>query len=410
MTQIRKTVTACLATTLLLGTPTLGPAPAQAQSIFETVARVNDGGVTRFDVDQRTRLLSVLRTPGASPKMALDQLIDDQLKLAAAKQAGITPTPEEVQVGLDDFAGRVNMSADDLLKAVGQVGIAPETMQFYIRVNLAWGDLVRSRFAGRARPNDAEIDRALSLGTGTGSARVLVSEIVLPTDPAVVAISEQQAKLIAEMHGFTEFEAAARQFSIAPSRDNGGRLDWLPLSNLPPQIGPLFLTMKPGDVTAPIPVNGAIALFQLRGLEDVAPPAGKDVMLDYARYFFSPGTDLGKQKSRLGEELDQCNDLYGIFKNAPESQLQRETKPRNTLPRGLTDVLDRIDANEYRILPPQTGADGGVLIMLCARTEKQNEQLTREDVTQQLFARRLGSYADGYLAQLRDDAFIQRIK
>jgi len=47
-----------------------------------------------------------------------------------------------------------------------------------------------------------------------------------------------------------------------------------------------------------------------------------------------------------------------------------------------------------------------VFLMLCGRTPKQAEDLDRGQIGLSLQNRRLGSYADSYLAQLRAEARI----
>ncbi|MEM6479310.1 MAG: peptidylprolyl isomerase, partial [Pseudomonadota bacterium] len=52
-----------------------------AQGQYRTVASVDGDAVTAFEVDQRTRFLRLVRQPGANEAFALDQLIEDRLKL-----------------------------------------------------------------------------------------------------------------------------------------------------------------------------------------------------------------------------------------------------------------------------------------------------------------------------------------
>ena len=58
------------------------------------------------------------------------------------------------------------------------------------------------------------------------------------------------------------FAAAVAQHSAAASRGNGGRLDWMPLSNLPPTVAPFVLALGAGEVSDPLPIPGGVALFQ----------------------------------------------------------------------------------------------------------------------------------------------------
>ena len=131
----------------------LHPVVATAQSPFEAVAQVNDGAVTRFEVIQRERLLQALRRPDANREVALNELIDDRLRMDAARAAGIVPTTDEIDLGVEDFAARAGLSTEEFFFAIGDLGIEPETVRDFVGATLAWGQLVRTQFAGSARPS-----------------------------------------------------------------------------------------------------------------------------------------------------------------------------------------------------------------------------------------------------------------
>ncbi len=380
--------------------------PAQAQNPFETVVQVNESVVTRYEVAQRERLQQVLRVPGANADTALQSLIDDRLKMAAAREGDALPTDEEVQQGVEDFAARANLSGDQLIQALKDVGIDRETVYDYVRTLVAWGDVLREKYNSRARPTDAEIDQAIALGGGQGGAtRVLLAEIVLPTSPDLAQLSQERATAITGLRSFDDFAAAASRFSIAPSRNNGGKLDWMPLSALPPQLAPMFLSMQPGDVTQPFPVPDGLVLYQLRGIEDARPALSGNNTIDFTVVRFPTGTNLTVEMARLALITDTCDDLFGVFKGADENTLQRKSEPRDKIGGALGPKLDLLDPGEMAILPP-AGGDGGSIVMLCSRSAIRDQQITREDVRRQLFARRLEALGDAYLAQLRSEAII----
>ncbi len=385
------------------------PVAAQ-QGPFDTVARVNDSVVTRFEVAQRARLFGVLRRPDATQAAALDSLIEDRLKQEAARNAGIVPTADDIRFGIDEFASRANLTGEELLIAVSEVGIERETVEDYIGTLISWGEVVRERFTARARPSEAEVKRAAALGLDSGATRVLLSEIVLPMGPDIAAATQERAAAIAELRSFDAFSAAARRFSIAPSAADGGRLDWLALSALPPQLAPVLLGLQPGDVTQPIPLQGGLALFQLRALEDRRPPLAGAVTIDRATLRYPPGTDLEAERRRLQDVTDRCDDLFGVFQGAGDDRLQRETTPRGALPATLGGALDRLDPGEMAVFGPLGSGDGGRIVMLCERISEQEEDLSLEQIRQQLFARRLESLGAAFLAELEADAFIARLE
>jgi peptidyl-prolyl cis-trans isomerase SurA len=398
-----------IAFALALCTMIAPPVHAQ-QGLFDTVARVNDSVVTRFEQIQRARLLQVLRRPDVSEAAALQLLIEDRLKQEAALAAGIVPTQDEIQFGLEDFAARANLTGEELLIAIGEVGIEPETMRDYLSILIAWGEVVRERFTARARPSDDEVDRAMARDTQSGSTRVLLSEILLPLTPDLAATSQERAAAFSEFDDFNAFSAAASRFSIAPSRNEGGRLNWIALALLPEEIARVLLSMQPGDVAGPVAVQGGLALFQLRALEDRRPSLTGPVSIDYAQVRFPPGTDLDAEQARILAQTTRCDDLFGVFRGAGPDRLIRQTSPRSDLPRQISQALDLLDPGETAKIAPQRPGDAGAVVMLCGRADIGEEDLSREDIRRQLFVRRLEGFGESYLAELQADAFIEVVE
>ncbi|MEO0358756.1 MAG: peptidylprolyl isomerase, partial [Pseudomonadota bacterium] len=86
------------------------PGAASAQSLFDTVIQVNDDAISRYELDQRTRFFRVLNRPGNVQTLARESLIDDRLRMQAARQFGMRLTPEGLEEEMGNFAARANLS------------------------------------------------------------------------------------------------------------------------------------------------------------------------------------------------------------------------------------------------------------------------------------------------------------
>jgi len=387
-----------------------GGGQANAQNLFAPAARVNDGVVTEFEVQQRQRFLQLLNAPGSDRESALNGLIDDRLRLAEANRFGLEITEEGLRRGLTEFASRANLSAEEFTTALGQSGVDAETFRDFVSNSLSWRELIRARYASRATISDAEIDRALGTArSGNQGIRVLLSEIIIPAPPPRAAQVMALAERIAQSQSEAEFSRFASQYSATASRGRGGRMPWTPIENLPPSLVPLLLALGPGEITQPLPIPNAVALFQLRGIEETGAPAQTYSEIEYAAYYIAGGrTEAAFAKAAdVRARVDACDDLYGVAQGQPESVLERGAKAPGDIPQDIAIELAKLDPGESSTALTRADGDTLVFLMLCGRTAAANSETSRDDVIAALRQSKLQGFANNLMEQLRADARIQ---
>ncbi|APX15032.1 peptidylprolyl isomerase [Phaeobacter inhibens] len=384
-----------------------GPAPSAAQGLFAPAVTVNDAVVTNYELQQRARFLTLLRDPGDPQKKAREDLILDRLKLDVLAQAGIEPTEEEIVEGMTELAGRANLSLQEFLNVLGQNGVAPETLRDFTRVGIAWREYVAARYLAQARPSEEEIDRAMGLA-GSGGVEVLLSELIMPINAQNAAQVEEIAQQVSRITTTGAFSQAAQQYSATATRQSGGRLPWMPLTNLPPQLQQVVLGLRPGEVTAPLPLDGAVALFQLRDLRETSGAAPSYAAIEYAAYYLPGGRtpEALAEGTKVANAIDTCDDLYGVAKDQDPSVLDRETLAPAEIPQDIAIELAKLDPNETSLALTRNNGQTLMLLMLCGRTAEVNAEASRESVGNALTQQRLGAFADSLLEQLKADARI----
>lgn len=392
-------------------------ATVSAQSMFDVMAKIDDKVVTRFEYEQRITLMQALRIPGNIEEEALKALINERLQSAAIARDGIFVENDALQDGIAEFAARAEMNSEDFLAALSQQGVAGQTFRDFVDVSLGWRQLIGVRFAPFVDISDVEIDRAITLEGTRGTARVQFSEIFLPTNSTEnEALALELAPQIAALTDEAQFAEAARRFSAGESRTRGGRVeDWLLIDDLPPQIRAVLLTMKPGEVTNPIEIPNAIALFQLRAIAEAPAPRAPNMAIDYAAYYIAGGRLEGalQRAARLRNEVDTCDDLYGVAHGQPATVLDREKLPVSRIPRDFALELARLDSGEVSTALTRSDGQTLVFLMLCGRDREGGKELTeeeteakREGIRSRLFNERVTSMADDYLSELRAEAVI----
>lgn len=414
--------------------------PVLAQSAFSPVLKVNDSVVTGYELEQRIRFLTLLRFPGDIAAEAEKGLIEDRLRLATARSVGLRLTDDQVKAGMAEFAARASLDTEQFLAAISEGGVEPETFRDFVEAGLAWRELVRGRFLPAVRVTEAEIDRALSADNGRGTGpRVLLSEIILRARPGEVGRVRRVAAEIAETAtSESAFAKAAEAQSLAPSRAEGGRVDWIPLSNLPPQAQAAIGKLGQGQVSEPVPLQGYVALFLLRGFQEgadkIAPAAA---VIDYAELALPAGA--GAEAQRLQAGARTCDELYSLTDGG---QVKRQKTARGAIPASIGAELDRLDDNETSA--SLRGSGGQIIfLMRCARTATlaagnlnpdplpeiplspvlsadgdvipsvvlglgYGNGPTREQVREEVSNRKLSQLADGWLAELKANAIISR--
>ncbi len=387
-------------------------APAvAADGLFAPRVFVNDSPITNYEIEQRVLFLRAVNSVGDLEATALKDLIEDRLKIQAAERADIELTDKQLLEGKTEFASRANLTPEEFEKGLAEQGVAPETFRDFVRSGIIWRELIRAKVAPFVVISEGDIDRASSVTQRRAGLRVLLSELIIPAQEGegddALALAEE---LAASIQGVDQFSEAAAQFSAAGSREQGGQIDWMNIGNLPPGLRDILVTLRPGQITPPILLPNAVALFQLRGIEETNALAEQTVEVDYMQLLL-PNTEAGAaQAARIRATADQCNDLYALMEGAPESQLSRVTQSPGAAPRDIGIELAKLDAGE---ISTGLSRDGNILLlMLCSRdvvpvVAEGAEPPTRDQIREQLLNQRIGLAAEGYLRQLRAAATIR---
>jgi peptidyl-prolyl cis-trans isomerase SurA len=377
-------------------------APVLAQDLFAPRLYVNDRAVTEYEVTQRALFLRVLRAPGNPEEEALKALVEDRLRQTEAERLGIKLAEADLTAGLAEFAARANLSTDQFVGELAKAGIAPETFRDFVAAGLVWRQVVRARFLGQVPISEADVDRALEASARPKALQVLASELVIPAPPGQEEAALAQAQELSEtLSGEAAFAAAARKFSAAPTAGAGGRLDWLPLSNLPPAIGQKVLALDTGEVSDPVSVPGAVVLFLLRDVAEDTAAEPLSVSVEWVELLVP---DDAAEIARIRAAADDCDMLQA----EADGQLDRVTLTKagmGEVPGDVALELAKLDPNETSVALTRGGARR--MLMLCGREAVLDPAPTRDQVREQVINQKLEGLAEGYLEELRAAAIIR---
>lgn len=381
-------------------------APVAAQGLFSPVLIVNDSLVTQYELDQRITFLGLLGAQNDIRSLAFDQLTVEALQLQTAVEAGFSPSPEAVAAGQAEFAARANLSREQFITALGQGGVDPATFRDFIAAGVAWRAYVQDRFRPRAEGfPEAALERAEETAQLEVGRRVLLSEILLPAStPQSAAISRSRAAEFSRITSVEAFAAAARQFSQAASRFEGGEVEWRLVNDLPPEIQSAVANLSPGRASRPVEIPNAIAVYYLRDDELTPRTDAAFASVDYQVLRLPQGAR--DEAARIAASVDDCDDIHPFAARYSPSALTRQTTLLSALPAGLSATVAGLDTGESGIATVGTGTPA--VVTVCQRTFGQGAELDTNRLRLGIVNERLQLLAAQHLNDIRSRAVILR--
>ena len=371
-----------------------------AEGIFDTIISVDGAAITNYELEQRILFFSFLNEPGDTLISSRQSLIDDRLKMAAGSKDGFALTPTELENAMLDFAKNSNQSLGGLLNLLNEGGVDAETFRDYVEVGVVWREVVRKRFGSQSQPTESEIDRALAAERAEGDISVLLTEIVLPAGPSQLEESRKIARELAKITSIGSFSEKAKKLSVSSSRDNGGKIPWRNLKDLPNGLRQIIASLRPGQVAKPLEVQNAIVLFQLRDVEELGLKAPEIISMKFAKI-----TGISSVLDLATKTVNSCNDLYGLVKLDKDVVLEMLTQHPDEIEQATALRLNRLDRHEMSIFSDSPDSIGN-MIMLCERNYTTSADISRSEVAKNIRAARLTNLAEGYLAELRTNATV----
>jgi peptidyl-prolyl cis-trans isomerase SurA len=402
------------------GAPGQSQRSAAAPSI---AAVVNDDAISFFDLASRARMVlissNIPDTPENRQRIApqvLRSLIDEKLELQEAKRQNVTITEEELKKGIDQLEKQNNMRPGQLDEFLKARGIERAAIVDQLTASLLWAKLVKRQASQGLTISDDEIDDALKrLKEHAGEPQSRVAEIFLAIDnPAQEDQVRQLAdRLTAQMKQGARFSAVARQFSQAASAAVGGDIGYMRPDQLPPELGKVVATLKPGELSSPIRSGGGYYLLLVLDRKLGAGSAEQEPIFDIVQvvFAFPPKASQAAKHAALAEAASirgQAKDCPSMLKigqeKAPQLSSQGKLAASQIAPE-MRKVIESMPIGQ--VSQPIVQKNGVGVIMICDKsTGKSPTGVTREEVADTLLRQRLDTMSRRYMRDLRRTAYV----
>jgi peptidyl-prolyl cis-trans isomerase SurA len=119
------------------------PQRAYAQQV---VLIVNGDVITDYDIEQRSKFITLSTHKPAPRQDVIQDLIDEKLKVQVGKRYKIEISDNDVDASYADMSKRMRLSADQLTQTLAQGGVDARTLKSRIRADLTWQYIIRGRY------------------------------------------------------------------------------------------------------------------------------------------------------------------------------------------------------------------------------------------------------------------------
>lgn len=411
----------CLSAVFAAGTVQAEEATESAQGI---AAVVNDQIVSRYDLEQRVKLIMVTSGIPNTPEnvsriegQVLRGLVDEALERQEAKRLEIKVEQTEIDKQLEGIAKRAGMSMEQIDAFLKENDVSKSSLVNQIYADIAWNKVVGQQFGPLVTVGEQEIDEILKrLKDEADQPRYLVSEILLTFDTPA-----QEQEILGGAHRLADqirqgapFPAVAQQFSQSPSAANGGDIGWVHLSQLPRDVAPVVEQMGIGATSDPIKTLNGLYIVQLRNKQSGlgADPMQDEWTLAHVLLPLSPDAPPALVERRAAEamkfaqEFKSCDDLNTQVKAYVGGVAQApRTVTFGKLDQRLQEALSK--SKPGGVTPPIRSNQGMEMVAICGHKAVNAEMPTREAIEDNLYAQQLSMMARRYLRDLRRDAVVE---
>jgi peptidyl-prolyl cis-trans isomerase SurA len=403
------------------------PKPVRGQLGESVAAVVNDEVISTYDLRQRMLLLMV--TSGVQPteqnlaeiqREALRSLVDEHLEMQEIKHVEekqkdlhLEPTPKELDEEIAGMAQQNNVKPEQLIGTLKAAGVAPETLRDQLAAQMAWRRYMGGRFGSSIRIGDEQIAAAEARTRASAEKpQYLVSEIYIDA-ARVGGIDQAQqgaAQLEAQIKQGAPFPAVARQFSGLPTAANGGDAGWLVAGDMPPALEAVLESMRPGQLSPPVPVQDGVYILLLRDKR-----AGADATLVNLKQAAVriPADATPEVVAAATAKLDTLKSGFTTCANLESQASKIDGVVAGDL--GDTDISELSPAFKAVVDTLKVGQIGGPvrtnaglhLVALCSRRPSGSKLPSHDDLENRLYGEQLSMVARRFLRDLKNSATIE---
>jgi len=386
----------------------------KSQDIQAIAVIVNDEVISRYDVNQRVRLILVTSGIPATEEnvkrieeQAIKALIDEKIQIQEAIKLEVPDSPDEINLMLDNIARSNQTTAEGILESINSQGVNSETLLSQIKSQLLWNKIVRGRFGSYINISDEEVniiyDRTIQ---NINNSQYDISEIFIgfEDESEEKEAKELTERLTEQLKNEIAFEPVAQQFSQAPSSGQGGFIGWVSEGQLDPDIISNIKNLEIGSVSNPIKTVNGYYIIKLNGKSE---EGGKNHMKNqYDLISVSFDIEDKVMAKDFSDNFISCKRLDSLLENYNQKEVNVIGKRLlQELPKELHKEL--LEKNAGNALSPRFSNENIDIILICDRKDDIGIQVNRDVIEDNIYSQKMGMMSRRHLRDLRRDAVIE---
>ncbi|MFM0326350.1 peptidylprolyl isomerase [Caballeronia glebae] len=409
---------------------------SRAQVVDSVVAVVNDGVITRRELEERTALIVKRLQQQNAPvppgdqmqRQVLDQMVLERIQLQKAKDDGIVIDDATVNRTLARLAQQNQMTLDVYRSRIEAQGVPWSTFMRDARTELTLSKLREKEVDSKITVSDGEVANYIASQRGPGARNtsdlhlqhIMFKVPADAPDSDVAKVQAQAEAVLKQAQGGDDFARLAKQNSQDTDAAKGGDLGFRAPASLPAGIVTAVSTLRPGQVVPSLlRTSGGFEIIKLvdrRASQGTAADAPKLVQTHVRHILLRVSDGMSEQAARQRLlEIKQQVANGGDFANFARTYSQDGSasqggdlgwiSPGETVPE-FERAMNNLQDGE--VSDPVRSEYGYHLIQVLARRDAEGSASQQLDIARQAIGQRKAeqAYSD-WLRELRDTAYVQ---
>ena len=358
-------------------------------SQFSPAIKVNNVFISKYEVNERKKLLIALGASKSNAKKIAEQnLIDETLQKLHAKAIGVKVLPNQVEEVLNNFIAVRSLTKKSLKINLNKFNASFYELKDYLEANVLMRNIINNTFYSRMNLDDFDFSLFRPSASISIPTQLNISEIIIPF---AIRGKENTIKLgeriIKDLNNGKNFEKMAKRFSNAVTSKNGGIIGFVSIETLPDGLKKILTKLKSGQNSNLIISSDSIMIFKVNSLKTTDKVQNPPSEITYAKI------------STKHKKIDNCNEI--------KKQNIKGPIRSNKLNKKISDALNQLRPSEKIFFTDSDGVES--YLILCSRRYILKENAVKI-LQGQMLENQLLKLAEGLNLELRRTAEIQYMK